>query len=48
VILNLLEKLYWRWMDGPLMTCPECGEKYRRDSIRGMCKHAYEKFKERA
>ena len=23
--MSWLENLYWRWMDGPLMTCEVCG-----------------------
>ena len=42
-----LEDIYWWWLDGPLRKCPICGTVYRRDSIRGMCDHAYSKYRAR-
>jgi len=38
-MLEWVEKLYWRYMEGPLLTCPVCGTVYRRDCVRGMCVH---------
>lgn len=46
-LLGILEDLYWRWMDGPLLTCGTCGQAYRRDSVRGMCAHALAAYQER-
>lgn len=45
--MSFIENLYWRWMDGPMLTCGVCGKKHRRDSIRGMCSHAYAEYEKR-